>query len=359
MLNRDHRNIARMLLLSAWVGLIGLNGLWIESKVAIAQKKEAAIYEDNLNTADGLRWSGPKLPYRKTVDIRDSLVDTPLGKVTADRHGSSPSVPGVTPTIVDLIGGTFTNPIPGRSAFISLWGSKIEGCFVEMIIQVAPTSNTIDAESIVPKLLELGVGSQLLELPPQSTVQPKILSQNYQYSNLVGGVRQVFSATWYMTRNVFVVDSTIAKILSNAPAADARARLTFLNGQKVLIPIKKETVSSWKTAYAFNPSCLPPDKLAQQQALGQKPLLKAFAGFSGTTQQVAALNWLQDQVPPNILKEFVTRWRGGSTQVAKDSFRLVNAAKSYKKFRKQEDALTWLQQNLSKEVLDGFLKKWS
>jgi hypothetical protein len=352
MLKKGSRNLAQAILLSSWLGCLGLYSLWLDNRSAIAQKNETAIYEDNLNTADGLKWSGPKLPYRRTVDIRDSLVETPLGKVAADRHGVGASI-----NLADMIGGTYSHPVPGRSVYISLWGSKIEGCFVEMVVQVAPNSNTLDMNTIVPKLLEIGIGGQLLELPPQSATQPKVLSQNYKYYG--ADLKTEYTGTWYMTRNVFVVDSTIAKILTSAPVADARARLTLLDGQKVLIPIKKETVSSWKTAYAFNPACLPPEKLAVQQALGQKPLLKAFEGYSGKPQQVAALDWLQKQVSPNVLQEFAKLWRGVEAKTAKEPFRLVNAAKSYKKFRKQEDALDWLQKNLSKEVLDGFLQKWS
>lgn len=212
-----------------------------------------AIYEDNLTTTQGLQWGGKKLPFKKTVDIRESLVNTPLGKVTADRHIFGKDLDG-------SIFGRSSRPAPGRSAFISLWGSKIEGCFVEMIIQHAPAEGKADPTAIVPKLLEVGIGSQLVELPPQSEAQPKIFSQDYSYTSFFG--KNKTSGTWYMTRNIFLVDAGIAKILSQAPDKDTRARLTLSNGNKVLIPIHKKTVKSWKTAYSYNPACKSPDAAA-------------------------------------------------------------------------------------------------
>lgn len=217
--------------------------------VALADKDDA-IYEDNLTTTQGLQWGGKELPFKKTVDIRESLVETPLGKVTADRHIMGSDLDG-------SIFGRSSRPAPGRSAFISLWGSKIEGCFVEMIIQHAPAEGRADPTAIVPTLLELGIGSQLIELPPQSAAQPKIFSQDYSYTSFFG--KNTTSGTWYMTRNIFVVDSGIASILSQAPIKETRARLTLSNGNKILIPIDKKTVSSWKTAYSYNPSCKDPN----------------------------------------------------------------------------------------------------
>lgn len=212
--------------------------------------KDDAIYEDNLTTTQGLQWGGKKLPFKKTVDIRESLVDTPLGKVTADRHLVGNDLDG-------SIFGRSRKPAPGRSAFISLWGSKIEGCFVEMIIQHAPAQGRVDPTAIVPTLLELGIGGQLVELPPQSASQPKVFSQDYTNTSFFGN--KTTSGTWYMTRNIFVVDSGIASLLSQAPLKETRARLTLSNGSKILIPIDKKTVSNWKTAYSYNPACQDPN----------------------------------------------------------------------------------------------------
>ncbi|NJM95463.1 MAG: hypothetical protein HC792_04075 [Acaryochloridaceae cyanobacterium CSU_5_19] len=220
MLQKRYLALAQLLILSSCLGGFGL-----EDRVAIAQKRDTAIYEDDLNTADGLRWAGPKLPYRRTVDIKDGLVGVPLGKVAADRHGIGSSV-----NLADIITGTFSHPVPGRAVYISLWGSKIEGCFVEIVVQLAPNNDTLEKADMVPSLLELGIGSQLLELPPQTTSEPKLLSQNYRY--FAANLQDESTGTWYMTRNVFVVDSAIAQILSNAPDSEVRARLTMANGKK-------------------------------------------------------------------------------------------------------------------------------
>lgn len=328
-----------------------LAGGWFEDRVR-SPKNEAAIYEDDLNTADGLRWAGPKLPYRKTVDIKDSLVGVPLGKVAADRHGIGSSV-----SLFDLVAGTFAHPVPGRAVYISLWGSKIEGCFVEIVVQLAPNNNNLEKADMVPTLLELGIGSQLLELPPQTNAEPKLLAADYRY--FAANLEDEATGTWYMTRNTFVVDSSIAQILSNAPASEVRARLTMLNGQKILIPINKKTVASWKTAYAFNPSCQSPEKLAQQKTLAGKPLLKAFAEYSGSPSQTAALGWLQTQISKPILAEFTQRWRGADAQKAQQRLELVNAAKFYQDIPQQQKALEWLEGKLTKHILDQFLQKWA
>jgi hypothetical protein len=332
---------------------LGVSHACIGTPLAIADKDDAAIYEDNLTTAGGLRWGGPKLPYRRTVDIKDSLVNTNLGKVAADRHGINAG------TIVDLIFGPYSAPYPGRSVYISLWGSKIEGCFAEMILQYAPTQGNFDAKNMAPKLLELGIGSQLLELPPQNQSEPKLFSQDYTYKVTRGQLETTYSSTWYMTRNVFVVDSTIANILSNAPQAEVRARLTMLDGSKILVPINKETVSSWKTAYGFNPACQTPENLAKQQALAQKPLLSAFQNYSGSDKQIAALDWLQRQIKPSTLAEFANRWRGLPSTSRAQPLRFTDAAKFFKRVRKQEDALTWLQEKIPADVLKEFMQKWS
>jgi hypothetical protein len=144
-----------------------------------------------------------------------------------------------------------------------------------MIIQHAPANGKADPTAIVPTLLELGVGSQLIELPPQSAAQPKIFSQDYTYaggflSRFLGN-KTTASGTWYMTRNIFVVDSGIANILAQAPVKEARVRLTLSNGGKVLIPIDQKTVSSWKTAYSFNPTCKSPTAVQEPTSTQQKP----------------------------------------------------------------------------------------
>jgi hypothetical protein len=334
-----------VLTLSSIVGQVAL-------QPAIAGKEEA-IFEDNLNTSGGLGWGGPDLPYRRTVDIKDSLVDTKLGRVAADRHGINAG------GLVELIFGPFTNPYPGRMAFISLWGSKLEGCFVEMIVQYAPPGSDVDLKDLTPTTLEMGIGSQLVELPAQSNLEPKLLKQDYTYSRVVGSVTQNYSSTWYMTRNVFTVDSGIANILSNAPNAEVRARLTMRSGQKMLIPIRKETVSSWKSAYSYNPACQSAESIAKQRQLSDQPLVGAFENYSGSAAQIEALDWLERKLDTKTFAQFGNQWRGLPLSTRGKPVRLVDAGKFYKKTRQQKAAVEWLQKKISEDVLKEFVQKWN
>jgi hypothetical protein len=321
---------------------------------AIAGKEDGAIYEDKLTTGDGLRWGGPSLPYRKAVDIKDSLVNLTLGKVTADRSSEGGST-----LVSELLFGPYYSPTKGKTVVISLWGSKLEGCFLEMIVQHVPMGDTIDAESISPKLLEMGIGSQLIELPPQSNAKPKIFNQDYSYVVSSGSTQQEISGTWYMSRTLFLVDSGIADILRNAPPGEVRARLTMQNGSKTLVPIKKETVNSWKQAYSFNPTCQNPEIAARQRELANKPLVKAFSEYTGTAAQDAAFNWLQKQIQPATLIEFARRWRGEAASAQKRSIQLTDAGKFYKQLPNQAEAIEWLQSQLTPTASSLFAKKWN
>jgi hypothetical protein len=332
--------------------ILGTFTAQLDMRVAKAENDDAAIYEDNLTTTDGLRWAGPKLPYRKVVDIKDSLVNVPLGKVAADRFGVGSSI-----NLADMIGGTFSHPVPGRAVYISLWGSKLEGCFVEMVVQSAPNSDTLDTDTISPKLLELGIGSQLIELPPQSSAQPKILNQNYKYYG--ADLKREYTGTWYMTRNAFVVDSKIATILSNAAGNEVRARLTLLDGRKILIPISKETVNSWKQAYSFNPACQSAESIAKQRQLSDQPLVGAFENYSGSAPQNEALDWLERKLDSKTFAQFGNQWRGTPLSSRGKPVRLVDAGKFYKKTRQQKAAVEWLQKKLPEDVLKEFVQKWN
>ncbi|MGB8702039.1 MAG: hypothetical protein WCD18_21695, partial [Thermosynechococcaceae cyanobacterium] len=282
------------------------------------------------------------------------------GKVTADRYIDNPSSTEVQGNSVnidlsDVLMGPYYAPKPGKTVFISLWGSKIEGCFVEIVVQNAPSSGQLDMSSLVPKLLELGIGSQLVELPPQSTSQPKVFSQDYTY---IDPAQVKHPSTWYMTRNLFVVDSTIANILSNAPNSEARARITMQNDRKVLVVIKKETASAWKQAYSFNPSCQSAEAQLKQRQLADQPLLGAFESYSGTDNQKAALDWLQQQIKPMTLAQFGHSWRGEPLSAPNKPIRLVDTTKFYKGTRQQKAALDWLQSKIPEDILKEFVQKW-
>jgi hypothetical protein len=214
---------------------------------AIAQEtSEASLAEDDLGTKSGVSWGGGDWPYSKTVEIKDSLVNAPVGKVVLDKHGIDDSSGSW------LYKEPFSSPEPGKSVFISLWGSKIEGCFTELIVQIAPKQQ-MAPESIVPKLIELGINGQIVQITPQKT-GAKIGSFNYTYTEN----NRNYSATWYMSRHLFKMDGTIANILASAPSEEVKARVTFVNDDTTVIPIGKGTVERWKSAYSFNPSCKRP-----------------------------------------------------------------------------------------------------
>lgn len=234
-------------------GLILILSLQMSSP-ALAKKKSTSICEDDLTTRTGLRWGGSrKLPFKRVVDIRECLVDTHLGKVTAGRHGKAQSF-----QVSELFGGK--KPYPGERYFISLWGSKIEGCFVEMIIQDAPETGEVEVANIVPKYLDLGLGGELIQLPAQLSDATKVFKGDYSYTKYVSGANRNYSSHWYMTRNVFAIDGPTLKFLRNAPAGEVKARLTFADDSTQLLKISPETVRSWNEAFGFNPTCEAPEE---------------------------------------------------------------------------------------------------
>ncbi|MBH8566913.1 hypothetical protein I8748_33015 [Nostoc sp. CENA67] len=214
---------------------------------AIAQ---TSIDEDKLDTVNGMPWAGRGLPFDKVVDIKDSLVDSALGKVVIDRHGEDPL--GV------LFKEPFAGPSPGRFVMVSLWGSKIEGCFVKMIVQSAPTDGKADLEELVPKMIELGIDGQILQLTASPNTKPRGFQGNYTYTEYENNTSYERSSTWYMTDTSFAINADAANMLRNAPAKEIRARLTFANGDTKVFPIGKGNVKRWQEAYGFNSSCTAP-----------------------------------------------------------------------------------------------------
>jgi hypothetical protein len=213
-----------------------------------AQEVEGAIAEDSLEFAEGTSWGGDDFPYSKLVEIKDTLVDTPVGRVVLDRHGVGGR------TLLGIRSAPFTSPMPGGEVYISLWGSKIEGCFVQLIVQRAPAQQPTK-ESMAPKLLELGIGGRILQLTTQDVV-PEFFTGNYVYPVYTSsGTTIQNSGIWYMSRQLFAVDATAASILSSAPADNIKARITYADKSSTILPIGQKTVERWQNAYNFNPSC--------------------------------------------------------------------------------------------------------
>lgn len=234
--------VKNILIINIFLLFNPFTGIW-SLKGIVAQSIEATIAEDDLVTLEGLPWGGKQWPYSQTVEIQESLVASPVGRVVLDRHGIDRSDSSF------LFKRPFSSIEPGKSVFISLWGSKIEGCFAEMIIQVAP-KQSISPDKIVPSLLELGIGNQILQLKPQQSSSV----QSYQYTYTKD--QRQYNATWYMVRQLFVIDSNIAKVLSDAKPQTIKARLNFGNNS-LIISLGEETTKRWKYTYGFNPACQP------------------------------------------------------------------------------------------------------
>lgn len=220
-----------------------LTSLFLSATVTFAQRIEGSIPEDDLNTRKGLPWNGRDYPYSQVLEIKDSLVNSTVGRVVIDRHQERAGK-------LDLFGNP---PVPGKLVFVSFWGSKIEGCFADLIIQYAPSDN-LDASAIYPIKLDIGVGNKIVVLLPQN-VKSNVWQTDYTYETSSNGSRVTRSGTWYMARQLFIVDAGIAEGLSQSPSQNAKARITFANGDTLIFPIGAGTVSRWKEAYGFNPSC--------------------------------------------------------------------------------------------------------
>lgn len=330
----------------------------------VLAKQESSICEDDLTTTTGLTWGGSKkLPFKRVVDIRDCLVNTPLGKITAGRHGT-----GNKSQFDELFAGP--KAYPGERFFISLWGSKIEGCFVEMVVQHAPASGQIEKESLIPTSLELGVGGQLIQLPTFPSESPKIFQADYSYrpvsetggdavTLLLGGNLSSarLSSTWYMSRSPFQIDSQLLQLLRSAPNSEVRARLRFTNNDSSLITIDQKTVASWNEAFSFNPTCQNPEAQSQLVSFRESPLLSTLETYQKSPSQNAALDWLESQVSSDTLTEFAKRWRNdGGKNTSK--IKIKDTFEFYNKSAVQKGALRWLQEQISADVLNQYLSQW-
>jgi hypothetical protein len=214
-------------------------------------KFEATIAEDSLNNLQNIPWGGDGFPYSKVVKIEDSLSpEYSVGFAVFDRHGIDQSN---TAPLSFLAKNPFDSAAPGKEVYISFWGAKAEGCFAEMIIQVAPTS-LLDPEKLVPTLLEVGIGGRVLKLTPQEGVEPKIYSGPYNYLVYDGNTSLTYSSVLYVIKHRFAVNAEAANILMNAPVKEVKAGVT-LAGSRVVFPIGKKTVERWKTVYSVNPTC--------------------------------------------------------------------------------------------------------
>lgn len=208
---------------------------------------ESSTDEDKLDTVNGLSWAGRGLPFSKLVNINDSLIGSPVGKIVIDRHGED--------TLGTIFKNPFASPSPGRFIVVSFWGSKVEGCFVKVILQSAPVNGQSDLQELVPSLLEIGAGEQIVQLTPNSAAQVRTFRNDYTYEKYENNSKIQYSSTWYMAENLFSVNADAANLLRNTPPGKVRARLTFANGNSKIFPIGGGTTKRWQETYGFNPSC--------------------------------------------------------------------------------------------------------
>jgi hypothetical protein len=239
---------------------IGLNPLPVNAGRSTTEI-ESTMPEDDLDTVDGLSWAAGGWRFSRLIEVQDSLLNTPVGRIVIDRYGADNST---NDGIADLLVRTpFTTPEPGKFIVVSIWGSKIEGCYAEVVLQYAANASDESGSGFIPTMLEMGVGGQLIELTPQAGATGRYGVTPYSYSQLVGSLlgNSHYEGTHgniYTGRHLFAIDSTIASVLSNAPAEDVNARITFRGGGSRTFPIGKKTVERWKGAYAFNPYCAAP-----------------------------------------------------------------------------------------------------
>jgi len=360
--------IKKQFLKLIFVTLVTLGDIfWVASERAIAQ---VSVTEEQIDIRRGLSWGGNKLPYNDVADIKDSLTDKILGKLVIDHHGVSGTPVGddwAGHLAHAMVNNPFSRVYPGGQVFISLWGSRSEGCFVDYVLQYAasPEDNNVDLNQIKPTLLEIQIGSQTIELPPFSQVTDTKESRDYSYTVRSG--RLQINGKWYMTRNVFVVDAAIANVLRNAPSAEVRTRLTLANGKRIIVPIGSGTVSKWKEAYGYNPTCQSPEQAKKDAEQAQKQTqiaVKLSLGLSGlfksyrnSEEYNQTLEWLQEKLSPSTLATFSGKWRNRPASQGQ-SIRLVDIGKFYRNSSSQNSALKWLQDNIPQDILSEFASKW-
>lgn len=214
------------------------------------------LSEDRLNTEKNLSWGGEGLPFDDIVTVRDSLVDSVVGKLIIDRHGEDNGTEQQTGVLSGLLNALiikapFAGPRPGRMTIVTLWGSKEEGCFVKAMVHNAPKNTSENSKSFVPMQMEIGVGSRVVKLLPATNSVPKTADGTYKYTKDTSEV----TAPYYFTENTFAVNTKVADLLRNAPAGDARVRITFVNGDTKVFPVGGKNVARWRDTYGYNPSC--------------------------------------------------------------------------------------------------------
>lgn len=227
-----------LLFILSFVSLISLQSL---SQTATAQIVEETLDKDDLVIDESLPWAIKKWPHSKVVEVLD-LASSVYGRIVIDRYG------------IDESGSAINQPYsrikPGKVVLSSIWGSNLDGCYVETIVQAAPKAD-ISPEATLPTLLEIGVGDRILALTPREG-NPEIISYKYNY---LDGANSQRNSIWHMNHRVFDLDSQHANRLINAPIEDLKARMHFGETKSISFEIDADTVERWQDVFAFNSSC--------------------------------------------------------------------------------------------------------
>ncbi|MDX2097360.1 MAG: hypothetical protein SFW36_06250 [Leptolyngbyaceae cyanobacterium bins.59] len=222
---------------------------------AIAQTP--LLQQDYLDTVDGKPWGAPSWPYNTVVGI-EMFGGGMVGRAVLDRDGQ-----------VEPIDGYFIkNPLgqikPVSTVVITAWSSKTDGCYMDMLVQYAPSPSlgeiSLDTALpyLVPRDVQIAVGyQQVLTLVPQKLEGRSWIAGPYRYEYYHTGQKQNYRALWYMARSVYTVKPEQAAMLSSAKPGNVRARITFTKGSAYQYDIGEGTVTRWKEVFNYNPSCRP------------------------------------------------------------------------------------------------------
>ncbi len=209
--------------------------------VVTAQTAEQLLDRDDLVIDESLPWGIKKWPQGKVIELLD-LASSVYGRIVIDRYG------------IDESGAAIKQPFsrikPGKVVLASIWGSNLDGCYVETVVQVAPKTN-IPPQATLPTLLEIAVGDRILELIPREG-NPKIISYRYNYLDGENSQRQ---SIWHMNHRIFDLDSQQASRLINAPIENLKARMHFGDTKSISFEIDANTVQRWQDIFYFNSSC--------------------------------------------------------------------------------------------------------
>ncbi len=65
---------------------------------------------------------------------------------------------------------------------VSLWGSNLDGCFLQVVVQKSPDDGQAELQQLVPKTLEIGVNNQIIELERNPSTKVRGFKVDYTYT---------------------------------------------------------------------------------------------------------------------------------------------------------------------------------